>query len=127
MNDDEVGEQLKKMSDLPPETPHSGFMLDYRSPQALQKYPRGGSVGKGFGAVWGTVGTAIALAAMSTANFIHIFVNTLIAGGVLSVIYGIFDSTKKRHFAFFSGILIGVSTVIGAAGLLVAVVCGAFK
>ena len=52
---------------------------------------------------------------------------TLVAGGVLSVIYGIFDSTKKRHFAFFSGILIGVSTVVGAVALIIAVQCGAFR
>ena len=127
MNDDEVAEHLKKMSGPTSETPPSGFMLDYRSPQALQKYPRGGSVGKGFGAVWGTAVAAVALQAASGSNGGTAIFSTLILGGVVSIIYGIFDSTKKRHFAFFSGMVLGVLTVIGVASLITAVLCGAFR
>ncbi len=127
MSDDETEAESTVSSEETQKKKPSGFVLDYSSPQAAQRAPRAGSVAKGMAAVWASVIAAVLMASMIRSNGLRAFAMTLLAGTIASAVYGGHDASRKHHGAFFTGMLLGVVTVIGVGALTIAVVCGFIK
>jgi hypothetical protein len=102
-------------------------VLDYRRPPSSPLTPtidRGSSIGKGIGAVWFCMIAAVILQSVTRDGYLRGFTLTLWLGAAGAAAYAGVDWSRKRHAGFFMGLVLGVLTVIGVAGLTLAVVCG---
>jgi hypothetical protein len=127
MSDDDDSQQLHASVDQAlQEAPlENRGVLNYRSPAPPQAGSRASSIGKAIAAVWGVLGVAGIGAYVGRASE-YVFA-ILLVGTLACLAYSFKDASKNGHTGFFIGLMLGILTVIGVAGLTIAVVCGAFK
>jgi hypothetical protein len=96
-------------------------VLEYRAPQTAQSPRRMESIRTGCLSVWALLVLAVVTSMVTRAQG---FLPVLALGAFGLLALGISRSSRDRHGGFFLGLFFGVVTVIGAAFLVLLVLCG---
>jgi hypothetical protein len=129
MSDDDDARRLHDMVGDDQQEPvrQDTGVLDYQRPQPRRKDKRGASVGKGIAWVWACVIVAIISQSLLPTNGFITFFGILIVGGIAGFVSATFNAANNGQAGFFVGLVLGVLTVIGVVGLLLAVFCGGLR